>query len=58
MMEELLTGDDVARILRVSRAFAYRLMQRGEIITVRVGRAVRVKPADLQRFIEQSTCSG
>jgi excisionase family DNA binding protein len=56
-MEQLLTGEDVARILKVSKAFAYRLMQRGDITTVRLGRSVRVRPTDLQHFIEESTCS-
>ncbi len=55
--EALLTGNDVARLLNVSRAFAYRLLQRGEIASVRMGRVVRVKPEDLRRFIEESTCS-
>jgi excisionase family DNA binding protein len=54
-MDRLLTGDEVARILNVSRAFAYQLLQRGEIATVRLGRAVRVRPEDLQRFIEANT---
>ncbi len=48
---QLLKGSDVARILNVSRAFAYRLMAQGEVPTVRLGRAVRVRPRDLTRFI-------
>ncbi len=47
LMDGLLTGDDVARILQVSRAFAYRLLLRGAIATMRMGRTVRVKPEDL-----------
>lgn len=53
MDENLLKGGDVARILGVSRSFAYSLMQRGDIPTVRVGNAIRVRPDDLVRFIEQ-----
>ncbi len=52
--DALLKGDDVARILNVSRSFAFQLMQRGEIPTVRLGRAVRVRPSDLERFITDS----
>ncbi len=52
--DALLKGDDVARILNVSRSFAFQLMQRGEIPTVRLGRAVRVRPSDLERFITAS----
>ncbi len=52
--DTLLKGDDVAKILNVSRSFAFQLMQRGEIPTVRLGRAVRVRPSDLERFITAS----
>jgi excisionase family DNA binding protein len=52
----LLNGDDVARILNISKAFAYQLMRQGEIRTVRMGRAVRVRMEDLTQYIAQSTC--
>ena len=55
--DPLLMGDDVARILNISRSFAFQLMQRGEIPTVRLGRSVRVRPADLERFILKSISS-
>ncbi len=50
----LLRATEVARILNVSRAFAYRLMQQGKIRTVVIARAVRVRPVDLQEFINQN----
>jgi excisionase family DNA binding protein len=50
----LLKGDDVAQILQVSRSFAYQLMRRGDLPTVRLGHAVRVRPADLDAFIAAS----
>ena len=52
--DELLTASDVARILNVSLAFAYQLMQRGEIPTVHLGRSRRVIPDDLKRYISQN----
>ena len=52
--ETLLRGEDVARILNISRSFAFSLMKRGEIPTVRLGYAVRVRPEDLRLYIE--TC--
>ena len=52
--DTLLKGDQVARILNVSRSYAFLLMQRDEIPTVRLGRAVRVRPSDLERFISKS----
>ena len=51
---ELLTAQDVARILNISLAFAYQLMQRGEIPTVLLGRSRRVRPVDLEKFIAKN----
>ncbi len=51
----LLKSDEVAKFLQVSRSFAYLLMKRGDIPTVRIGNAVRVRPEDLQRYIELKT---
>ena len=50
--EILLTAPDIARILQISRAHAYRMMGRGEIPTVTFGHLRRVRPTDLYRFIE------
>lgn len=48
----LLRAREVAKILNVSQALAYRLMQMGEIPCVRIGTAVRVRPEDLDDYIE------
>lgn len=48
----LLNSDQVAKILGTSKSFAYTLMRRGEIPVVRLGRAVRVRPEDLNDFIK------
>lgn len=48
----LLKASDVAKILNVSTAMAYRLMQVGEIPSVRIGTAVRVQPEDLENYIQ------
>ena len=50
----LLKGNDVARILNISRAFAYQLMRQGEIPTVRIGNAVRVRKEDLLAYIDRN----
>jgi len=52
--ERLLRAGDVSRILNISRALAYRLLQKGEIPTVRINHAVRVKPSDLKAYVERS----
>ena len=54
----LLKGREVAEILSVSRALAYRLMANGEIPTVRFGRTVRVRPEDLEGFISNNLLPG
>ena len=51
----LLKAKDVAEILQISRAMAYNLMQRGEIPTVRIGKARRIHPEDLIKYIESNT---
>lgn len=58
MVDKLLTGKDVADILNISKAFAYRMMAKGEIPVVKLGRSVRVRPVDLQTFISESVSQG
>jgi excisionase family DNA binding protein len=50
----LLTAKDVSESLQISEAKAYMLMQRGKIATVKIGRIVRVRPSDLDSFIQGS----
>lgn len=54
MTSRLLKGSEVAEILNVSKAFAYRMMAQGRIPAVRLGRSVRVRPEDLEGFIADS----
>ena len=54
----LLKAADVAQILNISIGLAYRLMQNGELHSVRLGRSVRVRPADLEQFIASKTRGG
>ncbi len=49
----LLKAKEVSETLQVSRSQVYRMMQLGEIPTVRVGTAVRVRPSDLEEFIKK-----
>lgn len=48
----LLNGIEVARILNISKALAYRMMQKGEIKVIQFGKSVRVSESDLKTFIE------
>jgi len=51
----LLTGEDIARIMQISLAHAYRLMQGPDLPVIRIGKMVRVKPADLEKFLHEHT---
>ena len=52
--EQLLNATDIAHILNISRAMAYRLMQLGKIRTVSIGTAKRVRRRDLRTYIEDN----
>lgn len=47
----LLRIEDVMERLRVSRSMAYKLTESGVLPCLHIGRSVRVRPADLDRFI-------
>lgn len=54
-MEEtlkLLTAHDLAKLWGMDPSTIYRMMQTGEIPTVKFGRCVRVTPADAAEFIK------
>jgi excisionase family DNA binding protein len=52
--DRLLTAVEVAKVLNVSRAFAYQLMRQGKIRTVFIAGARRVRPEDLYQFIQSN----
>lgn len=56
--QNLLKPHEVAQKLGISRSFAYLLMKRGDIPTVRLGRVVRVCPSDLEEYIKLNTRRG
>ena len=48
---QLLKGRDIARILNISLPLAYRLLETGEIKSIRFGRTVRCMPSALEEFL-------
>lgn len=50
----LLKATDIAEFLNISKFMAYRLMQTGEIPTINIGKAKRVRPLDLHNFINRN----
>lgn len=47
----LLRIENVAERLAVSRSMAWKLIDLGELRSVRIGRAVRVRPHDLEAYL-------
>lgn len=55
----LYTIDETVELLSLSRATLYRLTERGEIPTIKIGRAVRIPAAALEAWIaEQYAADG
>ncbi len=48
----LLRVSEAAEQLRLSERTLWRLTKAGELRTVRIGRQVRIRPADLQAFVD------
>ena len=51
--EQFLKAVDIAKILNISIALAYRLIQRGDIPAVRISHTVRVKHSDLEDYVNR-----
>jgi excisionase family DNA binding protein len=51
-MNEFLSIKDVMKTLKVCRATVLKHMTSGRLLSYRVGRLIRIKDVDLQRFIE------
>jgi excisionase family DNA binding protein len=50
----LLTIQDVGQVLRVTDATVRRWCQNGELPFAKLGHVIRVRPGDLEKFIEDS----
>jgi excisionase family DNA binding protein len=53
MEDQFLTAQEVAAILKISRAHAYRLIRRGDIGALYFGYSVRVSRAALLRYLRE-----
>jgi excisionase family DNA binding protein len=52
-MDEIMTIPEVARYLKMSKSKVYYLIQHKEIPHIKVGRNVRVRESDLNRWLQQ-----
>ena len=52
-MNTLISISEVQRLLNVSRATVNRLLDRGELRRVHIGRAVRIPSEDVEDFVQR-----
>ncbi len=51
-LSRLLNAQEVAAALNMGLSTVYMLVERGELPSIRIGRSVRIRPEDLEKFIE------
>ncbi|MFT5090238.1 MAG: excisionase family DNA binding protein [Candidatus Latescibacterota bacterium] len=49
----LLTPEEAAKMLRISKSYLYELKSRNRIPYIKVGASLRFRPQDLQSFVEK-----
>ena len=52
-MSNVITVEELAETLRIAVSSAYRLVQRGDVRSVRVGRAIRIPVEAVNQFLSQ-----
>ena len=57
-ISRLMTVVEVATVMRVSRMTVYRLIRRGHLKAIRVGRNYRVREDDLNEYLEEQSVTG
>lgn len=50
--DEYLTVEEIAVMMRVSKMTIYRMVERGEIPSLRFGRSFRIRRSDLETYLE------
>jgi putative molybdopterin biosynthesis protein len=53
-LPDVLTADEVATYLRLSRTTVFRHCKRGDLPAFRIGRSWRVQRSDLEQYIERN----
>jgi excisionase family DNA binding protein len=53
--ETLMTLAEVAELLRFSKSKLYQERKAGRLLTVRFGRSIRVRPCDVQKYINEAS---
>jgi len=58
MTTDLMTVDQVAAYLQLNKLTVYRYIREGRIPAARLGKAYRIRKADVDAFLEQNTVRG
>ncbi|MEI8307134.1 MAG: helix-turn-helix domain-containing protein [Chloroflexales bacterium] len=53
MIEPVYTIDEVARLAKLSKDTIRRMVRRGRLVPIRLGRGVRFKHADIKKWLEE-----
>lgn len=57
-MQKLMTVQQAANVLALSRSTIYNVMERGELAYVKIGRARRIPESEVDRFVTASMFGG
>jgi excisionase family DNA binding protein len=52
-LESLLTVRQVCEALSISRQTLYRLLERGDLVAIRVSQSPRFRPSEIQNYLDQ-----
>ncbi|WP_048601730.1 helix-turn-helix transcriptional regulator [Rubeoparvulum massiliense] len=53
MERKLLTPEEVAHVLKISKYTVYEMVKRGELVASRIGRKMRIDSQDLEEFVQR-----
>jgi len=56
-MEQILTVDDVAKMLQMSKSTIYKYAERGIIPSIKIGTSLRFKDEQIKQFVSACTPS-
>ncbi|MFD7901043.1 helix-turn-helix domain-containing protein [Kitasatospora sp. NPDC059747] len=53
----LLTAEEAAEMLRIGRSTVYQLLANKELVSIKIGRSRRIRPADVEAYIERQVAN-
>ena len=54
MTRKLLRPEEVAELLNISKSYIYKLLRLRSVPAIRIGRSIRIRPEDLEKFIRKN----